>query len=286
MPLQNSEQAGESSSLKQTIEYLRYRKDKILSDVFNIAAEYKQLRKAKPALQREAPQGDGHPVLVIPAFTANDWLNAPLRHILSKKGYKTYGWKGGINLGLKEKKSQHLRKRLKEIYEMNGNQKVTIIGHSLGGFYARALAQEFPDMVRDVITIATPFGIGMKKDGPPPTVLTVIEKLSDAKYSMKNKGVPERMLTPPSAPTTSIFSKQDIGDWKLCLNPNTPLSENIEIEATHLGSILSKETVAIILDRLAQPDGHWKRSAKASKIRQPANPRWTAPKSSNSWRFF
>ncbi len=274
-----------SDTFKTLKTYCNQRKKSLLKDFFNSAAEYKELHQAKPSLHKNSPQGDGHPVLVIPGFTANDFFTAPLRHILQDKGYKPYKWKGGFNIGLKDKTTEHLARRLKEIYEENGNQKVSLIGHSLGGFYARTLAQEFPDMVRDVITVDTPFGIGMKQDAAPAFVVSTILKLSEAKYSINNEGMSERLLTPPQMPTTSIFSKIDtVAGWQACLNPATPLSENIEIKATHIGSVWNKEAFVIILDRLAQPEGKWKPHKTPANDAPPPNPNWK-PKSSG-WKLF
>ncbi len=260
---------------RNAAEYAKYRQKSFTQGASNTAKEFYQYTQARSDLKKEAPQGDGHPVLIIPAFTANDLLSWPLRDLLSSKGYKAYAWKGGFNMGMTEKTAKHLATRLEKIYKENGNQKVTIVGHSLGGFYARALAQEFPDMVRAVVTINTPFGVGMNKGAIPPTVLSTIDKLSDKKYSVDREGMAERMLTPPPVPTTSIFSKSDrVSNWVVCLNPNTPLSENIEVNASHLGSIWHKDTLAVILERLSQPEGKWKPHQGALKTAHPPNPNW------------
>ena len=262
-------------SLDGATEYLKYRKKSFLSGVFKCVAEYKQFHIAKSSLQQNYPKGDGHPVLVIPAFTSNDWPTSPLRRALKRQGYKAYAWKGGLNLGITEETMKHVHTRLKKIYEENGNRKVTIIGHSLGGFYARALAQEFPEMVRAVVTIHTPFGVGLHKDVIPPQVIKKIQDLSDPKYSLENGDVTERLLTPPPVPTTSIFSKIDaVAGWQACLNPLTRLSENIEVQASHLGSVWHKGTIEVILDRLAQPEGKWKPHKNPANDVGPANPNW------------
>ncbi len=200
-------------------------------------------------------------------------------------GYKAYGWEGGINAGLRDSTVEHLHKRLKEIYEENGHQKVSLIGHSMGGMYARCLAHEFPEMVRDVITMGTPFGIGMNKEATPGWLANTIQFLSHAKYTLKTHGMAERLLTPPDLPTTSIFSKTDgIAGWQACLNPKTPWTENIEVTSSHMGMICNKGVLAILLDRLAQPEGAWQNYKNPSTETPPPNPEWK-PAASN-WRFF
>ena len=273
-------------SLEGAGEYFKYRKKSFLSNVFKSVTEYGQFHVAKATLQQQSARGDSHPVLVIPAFTSNDWPTSPLRRMLKKQGYKAYAWKGGLNMGITEKTMDHVHTRLEQIYKENGNKKVTVIGHSLGGFYARALAQEFPEMVRAVITINTPFGVGLYKEAIPPLVLKTIQEMSDPRYSLDKEDITERLLTPPPVPTTSIFSKIDaVAGWQACLNPITALSENVEVQASHLGSIWNKGTLEVVLDRLAQPEGKWKHHKNPAKDAAPANPNW-APKPADHKTFF
>ncbi len=42
-------------------------------------------------LLRRAPKGDGHPVLVLPGFTAGDRSTVPMRWFLRDRGYFTHG---------------------------------------------------------------------------------------------------------------------------------------------------------------------------------------------------
>jgi len=256
------------------------------TEAFRLATEFNQFRATWPELRATAPQGDGHPVLIIPGFTASDLPSYRLRRALREVGYNAYGWDGGVNTGLRNKTVEHLHSRLKEIYDENGGQKVSLIGHSMGGIYARCLAHEFPDMVRDVITVGSPFGIGMNKGATPALLVNTIQLLSNSKYSLKVAGMAERLLTPPDVPTTSIFSKMDgIAGWRACLNPKTRWSENIEVKSSHMGMICNKDVLSILLDRLAQPEGAWKIYKNASKETPPPNPAWK-PAANSNWRLF
>src|SRR3981081_2150805 len=62
----------------------------------------------------------------------------------------------GLQLGLYSARLCALRDRLTEIHEATG-RKVSIVGWSLGGIYARDLALQAPEMIRSVITLRTPF---------------------------------------------------------------------------------------------------------------------------------
>jgi len=103
-----------------------------------------------------APRGDGHPVLALPGFLASDLSMAPMRRYLKELGYDAHSWNMGRNLGGVASKRAALRDLLKQIHETTG-RKVSIIGWSLGGIYARDLALQLPDMVRSVITLGSPF---------------------------------------------------------------------------------------------------------------------------------
>src|SRR5579871_6881952 len=97
-----------------------------------------------PLLMR-APRGDGHPVLALPGFLASDLSMAPLRRYLAELGYDAQAWRMGRNIGGVTKMRAALRNRLAEIYTTSG-RKVSVVGWSLGGVYARDLVLQAPDM--------------------------------------------------------------------------------------------------------------------------------------------
>src|ERR1700720_2050812 len=108
-----------------------------------------------PLLMR-APKGDGHPVLTLPGFLASDLSMAPMRRYLRELGYDAYAWKMGRNIGGVSRMRSALRDRLAEIHASTG-RKVSVVGWSLGGVYARDLALQAPDQVRCVVTLGSPF---------------------------------------------------------------------------------------------------------------------------------
>ena len=93
-----------------------------------------------------APKGDGHPVLALPGFLASDLSMAPMRRYLKELGYDTHAWNMGRNLGGVASKRVALRDLLQRIHDQTG-RKVSLIGWSLGGVYARDLALQMPDML-------------------------------------------------------------------------------------------------------------------------------------------
>jgi len=110
---------------------------------------------AYPLLQR-APRGDGHPVLVLPGLAASDASTRPLRAYLTEQGYAAHGWKQGPNHGPRAGVEEGMQARLAELAERY-QRKVSLIGWSLGGVFARELARRRPAQVRQVITLGSPF---------------------------------------------------------------------------------------------------------------------------------
>ena len=117
--------------------------------------EYGALVAASPFL-RVAGRGDRHPVLVLPGFTASDRSTAPLRAFLRTHGYWVHGWGLGRNMGPTAAIVDGIEQRLVTLHQRHG-VKVSLVGWSLGGIYARELARLHPESVRQVITLGSPF---------------------------------------------------------------------------------------------------------------------------------
>lgn len=176
-------------------------------------------------------RGDGHPVLVFPGLGFSGTATADLRARLTQLGYATYDWEQGINnghgIGL-ETWLQLLSKQLQEIYSAH-KCPVSIIGWSLGGTYAREIAKNHPGLVRQVITLATPFG---------------------------EPGLPSRPSSrSPLQRSTSIYSRTDgIVNWESCVGKETPDHRNIEMQGvSHFGMVHHPDVLRVIAETLKSP---------------------------------
>jgi pimeloyl-ACP methyl ester carboxylesterase len=205
-----------------------------------------------PLLQL-TPRGDGHPVLVLPGLVASDASTGILRRYLKSRGYNAQGWGLGRNLGPREGVEQGMYDLLNKMYDESDGQKVSIVGWSLGGVYARLLASAHPAMVRNVITLGSPFtGSARSTRG-----WRVYEGVS-GQSSVDPKRMQHVSPTPP-VPTTSIFSRSDgIVAWQCSVEKNGPQSENIEVVASHIGLGAHPAVLYALADRLAQPEADWK----------------------------
>lgn len=201
------------------------------------------------------PSGDGHPVLVLPGLLADDGSTRPLRGFLNGQGYRAHGWKLGRNMGLRGSVEADMLARIEELYERYGRRKVSLVGWSLGGLYARQLAKQVPDKVRCHISLGSPFAGSPKSTN----AWRAYELASGGKVEdldLLTHGLAEA----PPVPSTSIFSRTDgICAWQACLNEDGPETENIEVVGSHLGLGHHPAAVFAIADRLAQPEGEWKK---------------------------
>jgi len=198
-----------------------------------------------------APQGAGHPVLIVPGFLGSDIFMQPLADKLAAAGYKTYGWDQGVNTGITPELAGALQARLETIAQSHPGQKVTLIGYSLGGIYARELARRNPDKVSQVITLGAPFAL-TDKNG---TLDPILTRTFNAFNSASDASGDTRSALP--MPTTSIFGTHDrIVNWRASLNERGAYAENIPVAAGHWSLRTDARTAEIILHRLAEtPDG-------------------------------
>ncbi|MCK9688096.1 alpha/beta fold hydrolase [Scleromatobacter humisilvae] len=201
---------------------------------------------------RKLPAGDGHRVLVLPGLAANDLTTLPMRTFLKDRGYQASPWEQGLNLGPRAGVLDALRARVRSLFELDG-KKISLVGWSLGGVYARELAKEMPEMVRCVITLGSPFA------GPPQATNAwwLFEKVSG--HPEPDAAMQAALRLAPPVPTTSIYSRTDgIVAWQCSLNPPGALAENIEVHASHIGLGLNPLSMMAIADRLAQDPKRWR----------------------------
>lgn len=206
---------------------------------------------AMAPLLRLAPAGDGHPVLVLPGLAASDVSTRPLRTFLRDRGYAAHGWDLGRNAGPRPGVEAAMQRRLAELHHRHG-RKVSIIGWSLGGIFAREVARRAEQQVRCVITLGSPFA-GEPRASHAWRIYEALSGLAVDEHPWR-----EAMKRPPPVPSTSIFSRSDgIVSWQGCLEQSSPTTENIEVEGSHTGLGHNPAVLYAIADRLAQPESGW-----------------------------
>lgn len=198
--------------------------------------------------------GDGHPVLVIPGFLASDSSTTILRNFLDDIGYVSYGWELGRNYG-KEETLYHLSEYFQKI-KATHRSRVTVIGWSLGGVYARQIAKMHPEETRQVITLGSPFQAISEANNVAwiYNLLTGGESAGDIDEDLR-KDIPK----PAPVPTTCLYSKQDgIVPWQYCMElEEDHFHQNIEVRSSHFGMAHNPSVLKIIADRLQYAPETW-----------------------------
>jgi len=189
------------------------------------------------------PDGRGHVVLVIPAFLTNDGVTRKLRKFLNQCGYRSFGWGLGLNWGPTPRLVRDVRRRFVALRDMAGDR-VSVIGLSLGGVLARDLAYDFPDDVRQVITIASPFNL------PTASVVEPMIHLTTMFYRPAIDII--RLATPLPVPSAAIFSREDgVVAWESCRGCD-PTCTNVEVRSTHLSICRNPEVLRLVAARLGE----------------------------------
>jgi pimeloyl-ACP methyl ester carboxylesterase len=232
----------------------------LLALEFRAFWEFGAVLPAWPALQ-QASRGDGHSVIVFPGLVASDTSTFPLRRYLESLGYGVMGWQQGNNFGPRAGVLDSIKRMVLEAAHQSGG-KVSLVGWSLGGVYAREIAKELPDAVRCAITLGTPFA-----GGPRSTNAWRLYEMVSGRSIDREADNFELEKAPP-VPTTSVYSKTDgIVAWQGSIQSDAPgighaQTENIEVLASHFGIGLNPSAWWAVADRLAQPEGQWKQFRK------------------------
>jgi pimeloyl-ACP methyl ester carboxylesterase len=203
-------------------------------------------------LLRQAPRGDGHAVIVFPGLATTDATMLPLRAFLAERGWSPHGWEMRFNLGPRAGVLERCLERVRRIRRDSG-RKVSLVGWSLGGVYAREIAKLLPREVRCVVTLGSPFtGHPRANNVWRLYELASGDRLEDARRFA-------RLREAPPVPTSSVFSRSDgIVAWQCCVQERAARAESIEVATSHIGMSWHPATWYAVADRLAQDSRRWK----------------------------
>lgn len=143
---------------------------------------------------------DGRPLMVIPGFVATDRTTLGLQRALAADGWRVTGWGLGLNSGTKP----DTRERIVAVLETFGRgEKVTLVGWSLGGVFAREVAKLRPDLVAKVITLGSPFSGDPRANN----AWRLYEMM--AGHPVDQPPMDVELGLKPSVPTLAIWSRAD-----------------------------------------------------------------------------
>jgi pimeloyl-ACP methyl ester carboxylesterase len=189
-----------------------------------------------------------------------------LRKYLNRQGYRAVPWGLGRNTpdegmtGMEE--AMAFRREMEETLanliadEVNSSGgKVSLVGWSLGGLYATGLAHRYPELVRQVITLGTPFG-----DPRGTALYSVLQRIYKGKVTQDTmqEWTGFTFAGELKVPVTALYSLTDgIVGSDIALLPEHPHMENIAVMASHVGFPFNPLVRAVVAERLAQPEQQW-----------------------------
>jgi len=202
------------------------------------------------------PRGDGRPVVLVPGFGGGDWTLQHLAFWLRRSGYDTVQCNFIVNAGCAEKALARVERRVIECSERSG-RRVAVLGHSRGGYLARAAAARMPDRVSHVVALGA--GLSAQFDVAAPALAAV----ALARAVRGNDGCLSEQCGcaftagytcpfPADVSLTSIYSRGDgMVRWESCL---ADYADNVEVTGSHVGLAWNRKSYRAIAAALAQPE--------------------------------
>jgi pimeloyl-ACP methyl ester carboxylesterase len=205
---------------------------------------------ALDALTPGTAVGAGRPVLVLPGFSANDLMTARLRAHLRKHGFTVHGWGLGRNRGLTDEIVERLPARFDEVAAQH-EEPVSLVGWSFGGLLARWLAHERPEQVRQVVCLGSPW----RREGEVTRTTPLFHRAAERHgVSEHARDIVDLLRGPLPVPLTVIYSRSDgFVHWRGCA-ADGERTENISVPSSHTGLTSNPLALAVLTDRLGQPD--------------------------------
>lgn len=203
-----------------------------------------------------AEPGAGKSVMLIPGFMAGDITLAPLAAFCRWLGHDTAYAGIWVNSDCPRDTLSRISARLRQVHRIRG-ARIVVIGHSLGGLYARELGYLHPDLIEHVITLGSPV------NRPRHAANLAVEAV--ARWMAVLRGRANGCLTEscacgvritrhePEVPTTVVYSRTDgVVHWESCVDrTDSPTVEHVEVMGSHVGMAVSPDVYRIIADRLA-----------------------------------
>jgi triacylglycerol lipase len=208
------------------------------------------------------PHGDGSAVVLLPAFLCPDAYLAPLHQWLARIGYNPFFSGIGFNTDCPNLLiTRQLNDTIEKALTKSG-RKIHLIGHSLGGIIARAIAAQRPADIASVITLGAPFRGTVAHH----SILTAAEMVRRRILSKHGGDVLPHCYTghctcdfldslrhsmPASVAETAIYSESDgVVDWRYCKTDRS--DADFRVSGTHIGLAFNPSAYSVIAERLAQ----------------------------------
>jgi pimeloyl-ACP methyl ester carboxylesterase len=186
-----------------------------LSATLRDFAGFRPAKSLGPASVRGCPSGDGSPVLVLPGILHGDGQTEQFRACLQMLGYTPLPWELGVNVGPTPVTMEKIGARVSILAQRYG--KLRLVGFSMGGLFARWIAQSRSLSVAQVITICAPFRDPLNSAWIP------LGTFKPFWQGLDVSGLSFMMRQTPLQPWAALYSRKDgVVAWQSCLDPQAP----------------------------------------------------------------
>jgi pimeloyl-ACP methyl ester carboxylesterase len=145
-----------------------------------------------------------------------------------------------------------IRERLDAIHDRHG-MRVSLVGWSLGGLYARYLARQVPDKVRNVITLGSPLQMVQGDRSSASGIADRLQHLFDPAFIEMADHERGRCRCRRRRSTRT----DGVVRWPACLDVVDATHENVEVRGSHAGLGFNPAVIYVVADRLAQTENGW-----------------------------
>ncbi|MBL8492081.1 MAG: alpha/beta hydrolase [Rhodocyclaceae bacterium] len=222
--------------------------------------ELAALPYAVPLLMN-VPKGDGHPVLLLPGFMADEKTLFALKTYLDYLGYEVETWGFGRNVGFQLKHAKALEQKVRYMHHKHG-RKLSLVGWSLGGVFAMYAAHQAPECVRSVVTLGSPVSTDAGGSETSALVKALYRAIAHPMGPAAHSAHPRAkvMQGRPPMPASCLYSLSDgvVPPQDATIDGDPAMHENIRVPGSHVGLGFNALVLWIVADRLAQAEGAWK----------------------------
>ena len=249
---------------------------KVQIDMANASAELAMAMSGGRMLRHVAPHPDRKvPVITLPGLMMSEASFEPMNRFLRQQGFHARQWGLGRNRGLRgvdwqdslSRIRRHLTDQIKRLSD-ESSAAVSLVGHSMGGIYARELAQMMEGEIDRVITLGSPTLHPYKADRHNRLTMGVADVINQQRAAelVGRKGLLHWDPDHPALPCVAIYSPVDgLVDEDNCALPDYIVAqsraesprENVRVRRRDMGMTVSPFVMLAVADRLVADRSDW-----------------------------
>ena len=249
---------------------------KIPMDLLGAQGELAMSLLSRSFLHEVAPRADRRqPVIALPGFLSSGTSFSRMIRFLKQQGFNAQTWGMGRNQGLQglswpenlKRIESHMVKRIRNLADESGAP-VSLIGHSLGGVYARELASRLESEIDRIITLGSPTFHPYRVDRHNQVVNSFAYYLNRRRTSEfgGRQGLVHYDPDKPALPCVAIHSPVDgFVDEHACHIPGYIIAqsdrraprENVRVMSSHVGMTVNPAVMLAVADRLLANRENW-----------------------------